>query len=62
MASDFKKGFKEMTEFVKCFLNYMRQCGPVVRAIALRSGDHGFKKRPDHWLNYLFLAVPGSTS
>ena len=37
------------------------QCGPVVRALALRSGDPGFKTRSDHLLN-LFLVVPGSTS
>ena len=37
-----------------------RQCGPVVRALALRSGDPGFKIRSDHSLN-LFLVVPGST-
>ena len=39
----------------------MRQCDPVVRALALRSGDSGFKTRSDHSLN-LFLVVPGSTS
>ena len=39
----------------------MRQCGPVVRALALRSGDPGFKTRSDHSLN-LFLVGPGSTS
>ena len=39
----------------------VRQCGPVVRALALRSGDPGFKTRSDHSLN-LFLVVPGSTS
>ena len=38
-----------------------RQCGPVVRALALRSGDPRFKTRSDHSLN-LFLVVPGSTS
>ena len=38
-----------------------KQCGPVVRALALRPGDPGFKTRFDHWLN-LFLVVPGSTS
>ena len=38
-----------------------RQCGPVVRALALRSGDPGFKTRSDHSLN-LFLVAPGSTS
>ena len=37
-----------------------RQCGPVVRALALRSGDPGFKTRSDHSLN-LILVVPGST-
>ena len=42
-------------------LHCRRQCGPVVRALALRSGDPGFKTRPDHSLN-LFLVVPGSTS
>ena len=39
----------------------LRQCGPVVRALALRSGDPGFKTRSDHSMN-LFLVVPGSTS
>ena len=38
-----------------------RQCGRVVRALALRSGDPGFKTRSDHSLN-LILVVPGSTS
>ena len=38
-----------------------RQCGPVVRALALRSADPGFKTRSDHSLN-LILVVPGSTS
>ena len=37
------------------------QCGQVVRALALRSGDPGFKTRSDHSLN-LILVVPGSTS
>ena len=34
---------------------------PVVRALALRSGDPGFKTRSDHSLN-LILVVSGSTS
>ena len=34
------------------------QCGPVVRALALRSGYPGFKTRSDLSLN-LFLVVPG---
>ena len=38
-----------------------RQCGPVVRALALSSGDPGFKTRSNYSLN-LFLVVPGSTS
>ena len=38
-----------------------RQCGPVVRALALRSADPGFKPCSDHWLN-LILVVPGSVS
>ena len=48
-------------------LNYLndaykrRQCGPVVRALAFRSGDPGFKTRSDHSLN-LIMVVPGSTS
>ena len=42
-------------------LEYMRQCGPVVRALALRSGYRGFKACSDHCFN-LFLVVPGSTS
>ena len=33
----------------------------MVRALALRSGDPGFKTRSDRSLN-LFLVVPGSTS
>ena len=33
----------------------------VVRALALKSGDPGFKTRSDHWLD-LILVVPGSTS
>ena len=33
----------------------------VVRALALRSEDPGFKTRSGHSLN-LFLVVPGSTS
>ena len=33
----------------------------MVGALALRSGDPGFKTRSDHSLN-LFLVVPGSTS
>ena len=33
----------------------------MVHALALRSGDPGFKTCSDHWLN-LFLVVPGSTS
>ena len=47
-----------------CFLFFSflrRQCGPVVRALALRSGDPGFKPRSDYSLN-LILVVPGSTS
>ena len=35
-------------------------CGPVVRVLALRSGDPGSKTRSDHSLN-LILVVPGST-
>ena len=38
-----------------------RQCGPVVRALSLRSGDPGFKTRSDHSLN-LILVIPSSTS
>ena len=33
----------------------------MVRALALRSGDPGFKTRSNHSLN-LILVVPGSTS
>ena len=33
----------------------------MVRALALRSGDPGFKTHSDHSLN-LILVVPGSTS
>ena len=35
--------------------------GPVVRALALRSGDPGFQTRSDHSLN-LIPVVPGSTA
>ena len=38
-----------------------KQCGPVVRELAFRSRDPGFKTCSDHLLN-LFLVVPGSTS
>ena len=41
--------------------NVSGQCGPAVRALALRSGDPGFKTRSDRSLN-LFLVVPGSSS
>ena len=50
--------------FFKRKINYYsnpRQCGLVVRALVLRSGDPGFKTRSDHSLN-LILVVPGSTS
>ena len=50
--------FQHLVSFEVCV---ERQCGPVVRALALRSGDPGFKTRFDHSLN-LFLVVPGSTS
>ena len=36
-----------------------KQCGPVVRALASRSGDPGFKTRSDHSLN-LILVVPAA--
>ena len=39
----------------------MRQCGPVVRALALRFRDPGCKTCSQQSLN-LFLVVPGSTS
>ena len=39
----------------------VKQCGPVVRALALGSGDPEFKTRSDHSLN-LFLVVRGSAS
>ena len=38
-----------------------RQCGPVVRTLALRSGVPGLKTRSDHSLN-LFPEVPRSTA
>ena len=38
--------------------NLRRQCGQVVRTLALRSGVPGFKTRSDHTLN-LLLVVPG---
>ena len=54
----YPKGQKERARKI-CKL--WRQCSRVVRALALRSGDPGFKTRSDHSLN-LFLVVPGSTS
>ena len=46
-----------------CFTLHVtwRQCNPVVRALALRSRDRGFKSRSGHWLKF-FLVVPGTTS
>ena len=41
-------------------LKSRRQCGPVVRALALRSGDPEFKTHSDHSLN-LILVVPSLT-
>ena len=38
-----------------------RQCGPVVRALALRSRDPGFKTCSNHSLNFIRV-VPGSTA
>ena len=38
----------------------IKECGPLVRVLALRSGDPGFKTRSDQSLN-LFMVVPGST-
>ena len=38
-----------------------RQCIPVVRALALRSGGPEVKTCSGYWLN-LFQEVPGSTS
>ena len=35
-----------------------RQCGPVVRALALISGDPGFKTRSDHSLLGCRMAIP----
>ena len=37
-----------------------RQCGRVVRALDLKSGDPKFKSCSDHQLD-LFQVVPGST-
>ena len=34
---------------------------PVVKALALRSGDAGLTTRSDHWLIF-FLVVSGSTA
>ena len=53
------QSLKEMSRQGKIYL--WRQCGPVFRALALRSGDPGFKTRSNHSLN-LILVVPGSTS
>ena len=47
--------------FQPCVCSSKWQCDPVVRTLALRSGDPGFKTRCGHWLN-LFLVVPGSIS
>ena len=52
-----KCSLRTQTYFRRCG----RHCGPVVRALALRSGDPGFKTRSNHSLN-LILVVPGSTS
>ena len=35
-----------------------RQCGPVVRALALISEDPGFKTRSDHSLNLILVVGP----
>ena len=40
-----------------CFISKGRQYGPVVTALALRSGDPGFMTRSDHSLNVI-LVVP----
>ena len=37
--------------FAMVLLFRKRQCGPGVRALALRYGDLGFKTRSDHSLN-----------
>ena len=43
------------------FFSRAGQFGPVVRALAARWRDPGFKTLSDHRFN-LFLVVPGSTS
>ena len=49
------------TTYVCTYGGSVAQCGPVVRALVLRSADPGFKTRSDHSLN-LILVVPGSAS
>ena len=53
--------FENMQIKSQLHLCVLRQCGPMVRALAVRSGYPWFKTRSDHWLN-LCLVVPGSTS
>ena len=40
---------------------FRRQCGPVIRAIALRSGNPEFKTFSNYQLNWIQV-VPGATS
>ena len=65
LLNTFKCNLKELTTKSAHFASdrslVWRQCGLVVRALALRSGDPGFKTRSDHSLN-LILVVPDSTS
>ena len=58
VTSDTKHRYEVESQASLC---HVRQCGPVVRALALRTGDPGFKTRSDHSMN-LILVVPGSTS
>ena len=58
------KGQKDFSKFAcvkRDFRFRKRQFGPVIRALALRFGDPGFKTRSDHSLNMIPI-VPGSTS
>ena len=52
--------FLVLADFVWVIWVIRRQCGPVVRALALRSGDPGFKTRPDHSLNLILNLPPAS--
>ena len=50
-----------MVTFIFVTTIIWRQYGPVVKALALKSGDRGFKADSDHSL-HLIMVAPGSTS